>query len=120
METGQVQPTDHLILRQNDFINIYWLFQLLVTLIHRATHIPGLTALFFVGWLAIVYVWARAIDEILEAPEIPSFVFELALKWAMKRENRGWFERVAALRPKMRSFEQADQEEVDRLLNDRW
>jgi hypothetical protein len=63
---------------------------------------------------------ARAIDEISEAPEIPSFVFEFALKWAMKREDRGLFERVAALRPKMRSFERADQDEVDRLLNDRW
>lgn len=64
LETGQVQPQDLLILRQSGFINLYWLFQLVVTSIYKLAQVPGVTAFFFAVWLGTLYVWARTVKAL--------------------------------------------------------
>src|SRR5882672_378842 len=57
--TGVMQPADNLILQQPGFVNVYWLFQLLM---HGAFELGGIfaiSALFVAVWFAAFAFWLR-------------------------------------------------------------
>ncbi len=57
--TLTAQPPDRLLLHQPDFLNLYWLFQLVVRAAFGLGGIPAVSLLFLALWAAILAVWLR-------------------------------------------------------------
>lgn len=57
--TGATQPADNLLLQQPAFVNVYWLFQLLVRGTFALGGIVGVSALFIACWFAAFACWLR-------------------------------------------------------------
>ncbi len=58
-QTLTAQPADRLVLQQPGFINLYWLFQLVVRAAFGLGGIPAVSLLFLALWAAILAVWLR-------------------------------------------------------------
>jgi hypothetical protein len=56
---GSAQPADNLILQQPGFVNVYWLFQLLVRGMFALDGLVGVSALFIACWCAAFACWLR-------------------------------------------------------------
>ena len=59
MRTGDMQPADSLILQQPGFINVYWMFQVLVRGAFTLGGVFGVSALFIAAWFAVFACWLR-------------------------------------------------------------
>lgn len=57
--TGAMQPADNLILQQPGFVNVYWLFQLLVRGAFELGGVFAVSALFVAVWFAAFAFWFR-------------------------------------------------------------
>ncbi len=57
--TFQPQPADHLLLQQPAFVNVYWVFQLLVRGLYEIGGIVGVGTLFGVAWIAAFAAWVK-------------------------------------------------------------
>ena len=123
-QTLTAQPPDRLLLQQPDFINFYWLFQLIVRGAYTLGGLYPVSLLFLVLWGAIAAAWLRttgtlraggigpwlALVAVLvcqvrfeQRPEIASYLF-LALqicwlsRWKMERApSRGSLLRFAGV-----------------------
>lgn len=59
LRTRSAQPPDPLLLRQPHYLNIYWLFQLVVLGAHGLAGVSGVTLLFAAVWFVTFALWAR-------------------------------------------------------------
>jgi hypothetical protein len=66
--SGSAQPADNLLLQQPGFVNVYWLFQLLVRGIFALGGLVGVSALFIVVWFATFATWLRTTGALRHAP----------------------------------------------------
>ena len=66
--TGTAQPADNLILQQPGFVNVYWLFQLIVRGMFALGGLVGVSALFIACWCAASACWLRTTGAVRSAP----------------------------------------------------
>lgn len=64
---SDMQPADNLILQQAGFVNVYWLFQLLVRGVFALGGIVGVSVLFIAVWLAAFVFWLRTTGALRSA-----------------------------------------------------
>ncbi|MBM3317746.1 MAG: hypothetical protein FJY75_07820, partial [Candidatus Eisenbacteria bacterium] len=60
LDGGGFQPADDLLVRQPQYVNLYWLFQVIAELLHRAGGVTAASLLFTAVWTAVCALWARA------------------------------------------------------------
>ena len=59
LRTHSAQPLDDLILQQPHYLNIYWLFQLVVLGAHGLAGVSGVTVFFAAVWFLVLLLWGR-------------------------------------------------------------
>jgi hypothetical protein len=58
-QTSHFQPSDNLIVQQSGYVNLYWLFQLVVYFLFSAGGVVGASLLFIAAWFGTFFFWAR-------------------------------------------------------------
>src|SRR5471032_2500214 len=86
--TGVAQPADNLILQQPGFVNVYWLFQLLVRGVFALGGIVGVSFLFIACWLAAFAGWLRTTGAMRSAPWGWALAFVAVLVCQTRFEER--------------------------------
>ncbi len=61
-ETGTASPSDHLLIEQTHFVNIYWLFQVLCYGAYKLGGASSLGALFVTVWCGVGWYWAKTLE----------------------------------------------------------
>ena len=74
LTSGRFQPHESLIMVPPNFVNFYWLFQIICTLVMKSFGLGGIAVLFGALWLAIFFVSAKIIGL---AAKPALFVFAL-------------------------------------------
>lgn len=60
LKTGSLSPPDLVLAPPTGYVNIYWLFQVMVEISYRIGEVFGVSLLMVAAWVAIVALWARA------------------------------------------------------------
>ncbi len=59
LETGSAAPPDQLLVQQPTFVNVYWLFQLIVLAAYRLGGVIAASLLFAAAWFGALGLWLR-------------------------------------------------------------
>ncbi len=82
--THQAQPPDALLAHQPGYVNVYWLFQVLVYGAERIGGVRGVSVLFLLAWFGVFLFWARTIG----LARSPAFGLPFALGALLVFQNR--------------------------------